>query len=91
MSQGLYKSYQRAGPDFLAYRMEKLFVKIETPKDIALHNDILSEVLRIIERRETTFFKDMAEMVLYPKINRRKRFLFRLAERILHIGQQKIR
>lgn len=89
MSEGLYKAYQKAGPDFLAYRMGKLFVKIETPEDIALHNDILSEVLQIIEGHETTFFKGMADYLLYPKINRRKRFLFRLAERILHIGQMK--
>ena len=89
MSRGLYKLYQRAGPSLLAYRMEKLFVRIVTPEDIALHNDVLKVVLQIIEGEERDFFKGMVEMILYPKINRRKRLLFRLAEYIMHIGQKK--
>lgn len=87
--RGLYRSYQKAGEDFLAYRMEKLFVRIETPEDIALHNDILFEVLQMIQGGEKQFFKGMAEAVLYPKVNKRKRFLLRLAGQILRIGQKR--
>jgi hypothetical protein len=88
--KGLYKSYQKAGEDFLTYRMEKLFVRIETPEDIALHNDILSEVLQMIEGEETQFFRGIATAVLYPRVNKRKRFLFRVAGQIMRIGQKKI-
>ena len=87
--RGLYQSYRNVGEDFLAYRLEKLFVKIETPVDIALHNDILSEVLQMIEGEETKFFRGIATAILYPKVNRRKRFLFRVAGQILRIGQKK--
>lgn len=91
--EGLYRSYQKAGPSFLAWRMEKLFTKIETDADIALHNDILSDVLRIIEGDGTLFFNGMAELILYPKkvrnIYKKKRFLFRLAEQMLRIGRKK--
>lgn len=87
--KGLYIAYQKAGEDFLAYRMEKLFVRIETAEDIALHNDILSEVLQMIQGEETQFFKGMAEAILYPKVNKRKRFLLRLAGQILRIGQKR--
>lgn len=87
--RGLYQSYRKVGEDFLAYRLEKLFIKIETPADIALHNDVLSEVLQMIEGEETQFFKSIANAILYPKVNKRKRFLFRVAEQILSIGQKK--
>lgn len=87
--RGLYQSYRKVGEDFLAYRLEKLFVKIETPADIALHNDILSEVLVIIEGEETQFFKGIATAILYPKVNKHKRFLFRVAQQILDIGRKK--
>lgn len=87
--RGLYQSYRKIGEDFLAYRLEKLFVKIETPTDITLHNDILSEVLQMIEGEETNFFKGIANAILHPKVNKRKRFLLRVAGQILDIGRKK--
>jgi len=91
MSRGLYISYQRAGSSFLAYKLERIFTRMETPEDVALHNDILKDVLSMVQGEETKFFMDMAEAILYPKVNRRKRFLFRVAGQILHIGQMKVR
>ena len=87
--QGIYRGYHKAGQDFLAYRLAKLFVKIETPSDIALHNDVLFEVLQIVEGDEKSFFKDMAHIILYQPVDRRKRFLFRVAGAILNIGMKK--
>jgi hypothetical protein len=87
--RGIYRGYQQAGQDFLAYRLGKLFVKIETPADIALHNDVLAEVLQIIAGEEKRFFKDMAHILLHAKEEPRKRFLFRVAGQILNIGQKK--
>lgn len=94
MSRGLYKSYQNAGVGFLAYKMERIFTRLENPEQVTLHNDILADVLAIIEGEETQFFKDMADAILYPKGSqkkavRRKRFLFRLADKVLNIGMKK--
>lgn len=87
--KGIFRSYQKAGQDFLAYRLAKLFVKIETDADIALHNDVLLEVLQMIHGEEKAFFKDMAGILLYQPVDRRKRFLFKVAGQILNIGQKK--
>ncbi len=87
--RGLYVLYKQAGASFLAYRLTKLFNRIETPEDQALHNDVLAEVMQIIEGSEQQFFKAWAEDILYTKVNRRKRWLYRTASRILNIGQQK--
>ena len=87
--KGLYSLYKQAGPNFLAYRLTKLFTRIETPEQQALHNDILEEVLQIIEGGEQQFFKSWAEDILNVKVDRRRRWLFRTALRILNIGQVK--
>lgn len=87
--KGIYRAYHLAGQEFLAYRLHRLFVRIETPEDIALHNDILAEVLQIIQGEEESFFKDMAHIILYVRDEPRKRLLFRVAGRILELGQKK--
>jgi hypothetical protein len=96
MSKGIYTAYQLAGQEFLAYRLGKLFVKIETPEDMALHNDVLAEVLQIIQGEEQSFFTDMAHIILYvkkdlcPQCSKepKKRLLFRVAGKILELGQK---
>ncbi len=87
--RGLYISYQKAGVNFLAYKMERIFTRIESDEDAALHNDILTDVLSMVEGEGTQFFRGMADAVLYPRVNKRKRFLFRVADLILQIGQKK--
>jgi len=87
--KGIYRGYQQAGANFLGYRLAKLFTRIETPEDIALHNDVLFEVLQIIEGEEKSFFRSLAETILYQPVDRRKRFLFRVAGIVFNIGQKK--
>lgn len=89
IGKGIYRAYYEAGQDFLAYRLAKLFVRIETSADIALHNDVLSEVLQIIHGEERGFFRDMAGIILYQPVDRRKRLLFSIAGKILELGQKK--
>ena len=84
--KGIYRGYQQAGANFLAYRLGKIFTKIETPEDIALHNDVLAEVLQIIYTEEKSFFRTIAEQILYTPFNRRKRFVWRVACTVLNIG-----
>ena len=89
MGRGLYKGYHKAGADFLAVKLAKLFTRIETDEDAVLHNDMLTDVLEIIKGEEDTFFKGIAHTTLYEPMDRRKRWVFRIACSILNIGQKK--
>lgn len=86
---GLYKAYRSAGGNFLALKLGKLFTRIETPEDQALHNDMLKDVLEIIEGEEQSFFKSLADWMLYQKVDKQKRFLFQVASRALTFGMKK--
>ena len=77
--KGITRLYQTGGPDLLAYRLGRIFTKIETPVDIALHNDVLSEVLDIVNKDYPT--GDM----LSPE---ESRMLRTLAEWILNAGNK---
>ena len=91
MSKGIYLAYSKAGTAFLAMKMQRLFTKLETPEDIALHNDILADVLAIINGEEKMFFRAI-DQILFQKVDKeskKKRVLFKLAEEILHIGHGK--
>ena len=86
--QGIFKAYQKAD-GLLAMRLEKIFVKIESKEDVALHNDALKDMLAIISGEEKQFFQRMIALMYYQRVNKRKRFIFRLADEILRIGHQK--
>lgn len=85
----VYKAYRSAGSDFLAFRLVRIFTKIETEEDKVLHNDMLKDVLEIIEGGEQPFFKTLADGMLFTKVDRKKRFFTRLASRILNWGMRK--
>ena len=85
----VYKAYRHAGPDFLAYRLTRIFTKIETEEDKVLHNDMLKDVLENIAGGEKPFFKTLAEDMLFTKVDRKKRFFTRLASRVLNWGLRK--
>ena len=68
-----------AGPDVLAHRLQKMFVPMKTESDMALHNDILAEVLLIIKGNddERIFLKGLVDLILYePKISLARSSLF---------------
>ncbi len=87
--KGLYMAYHQAGANFLAVKLAKIFTRIESQEDMVLHNDILKDVLEIIEGEEQSFFKSLAEMILYQPDSRQKRLPFRVAWIVLNIGQKK--
>ena len=100
--QGIAKLYQTGGVNLLAYRLGKVFVFLETPEQVAIHNEVVCEVMDIINKgytqsamltpEENSFLKDMAEVLLYQRENKaekRKRFLFRVASQILNLAQRK--
>lgn len=91
---GLARAYKAAGANFLALKLGKIFTRIENAEDQALHNDMLSDVLEIIEGDEQSFFKQLAEKMLHPnegqeKTIKKKRFLYQVACRVLMFGQKK--
>jgi hypothetical protein len=87
MSNPIQRAYMAAGPNFLAVRLARVFTKIETEEDRILHNDMLADVLKIIEGKEESFFKTMAQGMLTGKKQTKNQFLRRMAQRILNVGQ----
>jgi len=98
--EGLSRLYQNGGTDMLAYRLGALFSKVETEADKTRHNDMLAEVLDLINKDfpnkagqllapENKMLNFIAEYLLYQKVNRKKRFLFRVAEQILMYSKLK--
>jgi len=102
--KGIAKLYMTGGANMLAYRLGRIFTKIETEEQRILHNDVLAEVLDIINKtdrveagkllkEEHDLLKFVADWVLYKtihvKIEKRKRLLFRLAEWVLRLGSLK--
>ncbi len=81
--------YEKAGKTLLAHRLQHVFHAIKTQEDMALHNDILAEVLLIIEGKDRTFMSSLTDLILYKRIPKQKRFLFHVAALILDIGHKK--
>ena len=88
--ESLFKMYSNAGRNVLAHRLQHLFHPIKTPADIALHNDILAEVIKIIDGKERSFLQGIIDSVLYKPVKREKRFLVRMAQLVLDIGHGRI-
>jgi hypothetical protein len=97
--QGLYRLYRTGGEKFLAMRLSLLFKELQTPEDVALHNDVVTDVLQIINtayspdplqatEEESILYEFIAGILLRKRVKRR-RFLLRVAYQILHIGQKK--
>lgn len=83
--KGLSSAYERAGVDFLAYRLQHcLFKKIENPVDIALHNDMLEEIELLVDGENLLFFKNFANILL----NRPKCWYRSISELIIHISKK---
>ena len=62
------EAYQRAGDKFLAGRLESVFKVLETPEDIALHNDMVREI----------------NMLLMHEKSSRQWFILRISGVLLH-------
>ncbi len=88
-SEGLKKLYRNAGPNFLAIKMERIFMHIETDEQRVLHNDILEDVLTIVEGEKQAFYRAMVDLILNTQYNKKRRFLFRLAGQVLNLGSKK--
>ena len=59
-----YELYQKSGNAMLAYKLQKLFIKIENQDDSALHNDILADVLQIVQGNYSELLNGFSELIL---------------------------
>lgn len=87
--KGLLKAYQGAGEGYLAYRLGRLFTRIETPEDMALHNDILEEVLLLVEHNQGGLINLVANTILFRwtlEKRAKKKFLVQVARRVMQIA-----
>ena len=82
----LKDAYAAAGVDFLAYKLKRVFMRIETPEDIALHNDVLDEMLIMIEADMPGFFRKLANIVLRRE-PKKASWLKKIAENIMIISR----
>lgn len=98
--KGTFRLYNNGGVPLVAVMLRKIFTPIETDADKVRHNDALEDVLDILSmtepaekymltEEEDTLFTKIAEWLLYPRQPRRKRFLFRVAEWIMDLGNKK--
>lgn len=89
--KGLVKGYRAAGVNFLGVRLQKLFVEIKTAEDMALHNEMLKEVLAMVGGEPVGIVQAVADIILYKKETKKllkKKFLRQVADKILEIGQR---
>jgi len=86
--RSLFLMYNKDGGTVLAHRLQHLFHPVKTPDDMALHNDVLAEIMLIIEGKERNLLKGLVDMILYKR-PKQKRFLFKVAVFILELGQMK--
>ncbi len=68
----LLASYERAGNDFLASRLEGAFRLLKTQEDVALHNVIVEEILAMVSGKEkvNTFYRLMARSLFEKQAKR---------------------
>jgi len=57
-------AYSRAGEDFLAFKLKDMFLKLETPEDVAAHNAMQAEVMLMLGEDYVKFYKFLAHSIL---------------------------
>lgn len=87
--RSLFLMYHKAGTTVLAHRLQHLFHPIQNKDDIALHNDILAEVILILDGKEREFMSGLTDLILHKRVSKQKRFFRRVAQLILDIGHLK--
>lgn len=93
--QGLYRLYQTGGEKFLAYKLTPLLRPIITEEDRIRFNIAQAEMLDLLNTgypekgKVTSQENELLAWISETLLRKRKRFLLRLARRILLIGQTK--
>ena len=61
----LSKAYSNAGKEFLAYRLTKVLARLEKAEDVALHNDVMTELdMMVLPEHTGELLKDIADKIL---------------------------
>lgn len=87
----LISDYQALGNKYLAYRLQKLFKRLDTPADVALHNDIADEIAIMIgeDKSNIKLFLDGIADIIVTREPPKKTFLRKVASYILQIAVKK--
>ena len=88
LSKFFYLSYQSAGKGYPVDQRAKVFKQLKNEQDVTLQNEIVAQISQIVEGDTDGFFKNAADLIINKPIKREKRFLFKLAENLLRIGQK---
>lgn len=81
--QIIIHGYARAGDDFLAHKLRKVFTLLKTPEDMALHNDMIRDIQSMIG---DVGANDLRRSTAGMLINRSENFLLRVANRIKNLS-----
>lgn len=103
--KGIARLYLAGGVPLLAHRLGWMLTEIKTDADRVMHNAVLSEVMDLLNTTEPgdtvteperKFLGLMADYLLFKRVKqkdieklRRKRFLFRMADRIMEAAHLK--
>lgn len=82
-SQILIKGWHDSGEEFLALKLKKIFMVLENPNDVALHNDMIMDLTTMLGNINAKHFRwEVARIVLSKPRN----FLRSVASLILNIS-----
>ena len=83
--KALVDAYQRAGVNFLVYKLESMFRMINTDADRIRHNDMLEELQSMLGINSPNFLKMVASSILARgrKRKAKKEFLETVAGKVI--------
>ena len=86
----LIADYQNLGGRYLAYRLQKVFRRLSTPEDIALHNDVVDEISVMIgdDKTNIKLLLDGIVDILTTREKPKQKFLRKVADKILQIARK---
>ncbi len=94
--KAIASAYRRAGIDFLAYKLEPMFRKLETPEEVALHNALYGEIILMVGKSKAEvnlFYRVLANTILAKWAKKKKEkktiksFAKMVAESILSVAK----
>ena len=93
--KAIASAYRRAGIDFLAYKLEPMFRKLETPEEVALHNALYGEIILMVGKSKAEanlFYRVLANTRLTKRVKKKAKRTIRsvakmVAESILSVAK----
>ena len=81
----IIKGYSQAGDEFLAEKLKKVFQVLNTPADVALHNDMVEDIQMMVA--DANSLRTNVARIL---VSKPKNFLLNVAELIRNLSLRNI-